>query len=140
MWENRNDDFPVNHEFVFKYLTSIEHHHPQNDTRTDARWKVEDKDDIGNLFLVYSSENSSMSNSTPSEKKNQYLNAHNQVLPDCPKRRWMYDNTTPERNWVLEDMRKLSGHARKLLDEFLTGCASSNAITNSRVDSVVSTR
>ena len=137
MWEKRNEnaEFPVDNKFVFKYLTSIEHHHPQNDKKTGDVWGDKDKNDIGNLFLVYSSENSSMSNSRPYEKKKQYLNAHNQVLPDCPKRRWMYDHTSDiGSGWSLSDMEKLSNYVKGLLDSFLSEGTESTALKNSGVE------
>ena len=136
MWEKRNDEFPVNHDFVFKYLTSIEHHHPQHDNGFEAteRWSDNQKHNIGNLFLVYSSENSSMSDRMPSAKKTQYL-AKNNGLPDNPKRRWMYEHTSNTgAGWSLSDMEKLSNYVKGLLDSFLSEGTESTALKNSGVE------
>lgn len=136
MWENTNDEFPGNHDFVFKYLTSIEHHHPQNDKDFEVveRWSDDQKNNIGNLFLVYSSENSSMSDRMPSAKKTQYL-AKNNGLPDNPKRRWMYEHTSNTgAGWSLSDMEKLSNYVKGLLDSFLSEGTESTALKNSGVE------
>ena len=55
MWENHkwgcgDGDFAVPGEFVFKYLNSVEHHHPQHDDQTQDNWTRDQIDDIGNLF------------------------------------------------------------------------------------------
>ena len=122
MWENYKsglcgDEFKVPEEFVFKYLNSVEHHHPQHDDQTQDNWTHDQIDDIGNLFLVYSSENSSMSNHEPREKKRRYQASHGEGLPDNPKRYWMYSHT--ENDWALDDMKRLSNYVRKLIETFL---------------------
>ena len=122
MWENHkwgcgDGDFAVPGEFVFKYLNSVEHHHPQHDDQTQDNWTRDQIDDIGNLFLVYSSENSSMSNHEPREKKRRYQVSHGERLPDNPKRYWMYSHT--EDDWTLDDMKRLSKHVRNLIEAFL---------------------
>ena len=118
-----NDDETVLHvpnEFVFKYLNSVEHHHPQHDDQTLEMWRPEQIDDIGNLFLVYSSENSSMNNREPQEKKHRYENNHDGHLPDNPKRHWMYEHTFDDgTGWSLANMRKLSDYVQRLLESFL---------------------
>lgn len=118
--ENATDPFRVPKDFTFKYLNSVEHHHPQHDDQTLTAWTRENIDDIGNLFLVYSSENSSMSNHDPQGKKRKYLDTHQQNLPDNPKRRWMYEHTFDDgRGWQLEDMQSLSRHVQRLTEDFL---------------------
>ena len=122
MWENykrgcADEDFAVPDEFVFTYLNSVEHHHPQHDDQTQDNWTRDQIDDIGNLFLVYSSENSSMSNHEPREKKRRYQASHGEGLPDNPKRYWMYFHT--EDDWTLDDMQRLSTHVRNLIEAFL---------------------
>lgn len=123
MWENYRfgadgGEFAVPNEFVFKYLNSVEHHHPQHDDQTPDSWDKGDMiDDIGNLFLVYSSENSAMSNREPREKKRRYMVAHGHELPDNPKRHWMYEHT--QEDWTFGDMQKLSDYVRKLVNAFL---------------------
>ena len=122
MWENHkwgcgDGDFAVPGEFVFKYLNSVEHHHPQHDDQTQDNWTRDQIDDIGNLFLVYSSENSSMSNHEPREKKRRYQVSHGERLPDNPKRYWMYSHT--EDDWTLDDMKRLSKRVRNLIEAFL---------------------
>lgn len=123
MWENSQskslpEEFAVPGEFVFKYLNSVEHHHPQHDDQTYETWTLGQIDDIGNLFLVYSAENSSMSNREPQEKKNRYLASHGGLLPDSPKRHWMYEHTT-QSGWARADMQKLSRYVQGLVNAFL---------------------
>lgn len=126
MWEasqnsNANGNFNVPEDFVFKYLNSVEHHHPQHDDQLppEQRWYVQEIDDIGNLFLVYSSENASMNNREPQEKKNRFMNNNGNMLPSAPKRRWMYEHTSEADGWTLDEMKILSRYVRKLLNEFL---------------------
>ena len=119
---NDDDDtiLHVPNEFSFKYLNSVEHHHPQHDDQAVETWSPEQIDDIGNLFLVYSSENSSMSNREPQEKKHRYENNHDGHLPDNPKRRWMYEHTRDDgTGWSLNDMQRLSDYVQTLVNSFL---------------------
>ena len=110
----------VPNEFVFKYLNSVEHHHPQHDDQTLETWSPKQIDDIGNLFLVYSSENSSMSNHEPQEKKRRYKKNHEGNLPDNPKRWWMYEHTIDDgTGWSLDNMKLLSDYVQRLLESFL---------------------
>ena len=127
MWENHmsgyaGEVFAVPDEFVFKYFNSVEHHHPQHDDQLphDQRWFTEQIDDIGNLFLVYSSENASMNNREPQSKMHRYLENNGGLLPTGPKRRWMYEHTYDDgRGWPLDDMKRLSKYVRGLMDKFL---------------------
>ncbi len=118
--KNATDVLHVPREFTFKYLNSVEHHHPQHDNQVLEQWSPGLIDDIGNLFLVYSSENSSMNNREPQEKKRRYSATHNGNLPDNPKRRWMYEHTFDDgRGWQLEDMQRLSQYVKSLTEDFL---------------------
>jgi hypothetical protein len=127
MWENHisgsaGESYAVPDEFVFKYFNSVEHHHPQHDDQLphDQRWSKEQIDDIGNLFLVYSSENASMNNREPQSKKNRFLAHNGGLLPAGPKRRWMYEHTYDDgRGWSLDDMESLSGYVQGLMNKFL---------------------
>ena len=127
MWENHisgsaGERYDVPDEFVFKYFNSVEHHHPQHDDQLphDQRWSKEQIDDIGNLFLVYSSENASMNNREPQSKKNRFLANNGGLLPAGPKRYWMYEHTYDDgRGWSLDDMESLSGYVQGLMNKFL---------------------
>jgi len=127
MWENHisglaGESYAVPDEFVFKYFNSVEHHHPQHDDQLphDQRWSKEQIDDIGNLFLVYSSENASMNNREPQSKKNRFLAHNGGLLPTDPKRYWMYEHTYDDgRGWSLDDMESLSGYVQGLMNKFL---------------------
>jgi hypothetical protein len=127
MWENHisgsaGESYAVPDEFVFKYFNSVEHHHPQHDDQLphDQRWSKEQIDDIGNLFLVYGSENASMNNREPQSKKNRFLANNGGLLPTGPKRRWMYEHTYDDgRGWSLDDMESLSGYVQGLMNKFL---------------------
>ena len=123
--ENANDFFRVPRDFTFKYLNSVEHHHPQHDNQVLEEWCPKMIDDIGNLFLVYSSENSSMNNREPQEKRRRYSATHNGNLPDNPKRRWMYEHTFDDgRGWQLEDMQRLSEYVKCIMEDFLSQSSS----------------
>lgn len=127
MWENHmsgsaGESFAVPDEFVFRYFNSVEHHHPQHDDQLphDQRWSKEQIDDIGNLFLVYGSENASMNNREPQSKKNRFLANNGGLLPTAPKRRWMYEHTYDDgRGWPLDDMESLSKYIQGLMNKFL---------------------
>lgn len=127
MWENvvrgaAGRDFEVPKEMVFKYWNSVEHHHPQHDDQLppDQQWEKTQIDDIGNLFLVYSSENASMNNREPQSKKHRYVTNNGGSLPASPKRYWMYVHTYDDgRGWPLEDMLNLSQYVQGLLEKFL---------------------
>ena len=140
MWVDREqvkDSFAkdVPRYFVFTYQNSIEHHYPQDSKKVgaDEKWivpagKMENyapEDDIGNLYLTSSSENSSMSNSMPSEKVNLYRSTHveSELSPDSlplsPKRYWMYRRTLDKGKWCQQDMEELSSHVRVLVGKFI---------------------
>ena len=122
-------------DFVFTYQNSIEHHYPQDSKKVgaDEKWSIpaekmenyRPEDDIGNLYLTSSSENSSMSNSMPSEKVNLYRSTHGasesspDSLPSSPKRYWMYRRTLDKGKWCQEDMADLSSNVRKLIEKFI---------------------
>ena len=105
-------------EFVFRYYNSIEHHHPQHDDREQEQWSPTEIDEIGNLYLTSSSDNSSMSNTPASGKVALYRNNHGGVLPDYPKRKYMYTNTDGE-GWTKQKMQALTQKVKNLMTEFL---------------------
>lgn len=125
----------IPNRFVFNYQNSIEHHHPQNSSKVgrDEKWTIPEgmesgyspEDDIGNLYLTSSSENSSMSNSMPAEKVHLYQSTHSAVdtapdsLPPTPKRYWMYRRTLDKGKWEEADMLDLSANVRRLVEDFL---------------------
>ncbi len=105
-------------EFVFRYYNSIEHHHPQHDNREQEQWSPTEIDEIGNLYLTSSSDNSSMSNTPASGKVALYRNNHGGVLPDYPKRKYMYTNADGE-GWTKQKMQALTQKVKNLMTEFL---------------------
>ena len=105
-------------EFVFRYYNSIEHHHPQHDNREGEQWKHSEIDEIGNLYLISSSDNSSMSNTPASGKVALYRNNHGGVLPDYPKRKYMYTNTDGD-GWTKQKMQALTQKVKNLMTDFL---------------------
>ena len=121
--------------FVFTYQNSIEHHYPQDSKKVgaDEKWIVPagkmknycPEDDIGNLYLTSSSENSSMSNSMPVEKVNLYRSTHRgsdcspDSLPSSPKRYWMYRQTLKKGKWCQQDMETLSSYVRALVEKLI---------------------
>lgn len=107
-------------EFVFKYYNSIEHHHPQHDDREAVRWDPLEIDEIGNLYLTSSSDNSSMSNTPAVGKVSLYSNNHGQQLPGNPKRRFMYECTTAEGGWSKRKMQMLTERVKTLMNGFLS--------------------
>ncbi len=111
-------EFEVQSKFDFTYQNSVEHHNPQDQKYLDRSWSGNDAntDDIGNLYLVSSSENSSMSNHSPKEKVDRY--AHSDRVY-CPKRWWMYERTK-RTGWTWDDAKKLSEYVRELVEGFLS--------------------
>ena len=105
-------------EFVFRYCNSIEHHHPQHDDREREQWESTEIDEIGNLYLTSSSDNSSMSNTPASGKVALYRNNHGGGLPDYPKRKYMYTNSDGE-GWTKQKMQELTQKVRELMRAFL---------------------
>ena len=105
-------------EFVFRYYNSIEHHHPQHDNREGEQWQQSEIDEIGNLYLISSSDNSSMSNTPASGKVALYRNNHGGVLPDYPKRKYMYTNTDGD-GWTKQKMQALTQKVKNLMTDFL---------------------
>ena len=105
-------------EFVFRYYNSIEHHHPQHDNREGEQWKQSEIDEIGNLYLISSSDNSSMSNTPASGKVALYRNNHGVALPDNPKRRYMYTHTDGD-GWTKQKMQALTQKVKNLMTDFL---------------------
>lgn len=105
-------------DFVFKYYNSIEHHHPQHDDREQEQWKQEEIDEIGNLYLTSSSDNSSMGNTPASGKIALYANNHGGNLPDYPKRKYMYAKTISD-GWTRQKMQELTQDVKKLMDGFM---------------------
>ena len=105
-------------EFVFRYYNSIEHHHPQHDDREQEQWSPTEIDEIGNLYLTSSSDNSSMSNTPASGKVALYRNNHGIALPDYPKRRYMYANTDGD-GWTRQKMQELTQKVKNLMIDFL---------------------
>lgn len=107
-------------EFVFKYYNSIEHHHPQHDDREAVQWTHSEIDEIGNLYLTSSSDNSSMSNTPADGKVSLYKNNHGQQLPGNPKRRFMYECTGSEGGWSKQRMRAHTENVKRLMKGFLS--------------------
>lgn len=115
---NASKEYVDNH-FVFAYRSSVEHHHPRHQFSDDGKSGIwnDDKDinDIGNLCLVYSTENSSLNNRTPKSKADhQRQNAR--AVP--PKQRWMYKMTIIEGSWKKSTMADQSKVEQGLIDNF----------------------
>lgn len=113
--------FAVPRTFIFNYHNSIEHHHAQHDD-TSIPWDQAIKDDIGNLYLTSTSENSSMGKHSTREKVRMYSNSGkggSDGFPLTPKRHWMYEHTYQE--WSQEEMKILSEHVIRLVSSFLRG-------------------
>lgn len=109
-------DFKVGDDFVFTYQNSIEHHTPQDQKYLKDDWTFEHTHDIGNLYLVSSSENSALSNHSPEEKVNRYSKRHQNF---CPKRKWMYEQTI-NGGWTWKCAKKLSDYVREIVEEFMS--------------------
>ena len=108
-------------DFVFAYRSSIEHHHAQQIFQGEEEndgWNPNDYNDIGNLCLVYPSENSSLSNHSPKEK---VLRFGKKKAP--PKQQIMYSETLSgedgEGVWSKKLMRRHSKYVQRLLSDFI---------------------
>ena len=107
-----------NNSFRFAYRNSVEHHFPQ--ALENETWTNDAVNDIGNLYLLSKSDNSSLNDRSPKYKVDKVTFAGRQnKLP--PKRREMYkltvsaDNTD---NWTPDIMRKHSEEVVSLLKAF----------------------
>ena len=109
-------DFKVGDDFFFTYQNSIEHHTPQDQKYLKDDWTFEHTHDIGNLYLVSSSENSALSNHSPEEKVNRYSKKNQNF---CPKRKWMYEQTI-NGGWTWKCAKKLSDYVREIVEDFLS--------------------
>lgn len=97
--------------FRFAYRNSVEHHFPQGSEDDD--WTKKAINDIGNLYLLAKSDNSSLNVRGPEQKAKLVGKLDN--LP--PKRREMYQLTLSE-GWTPGVMRRHSNAVLKLLEWF----------------------
>ena len=122
-------------QFGFAYRSSVEHHHPQHEFSDDGNsgtWNEEsDIDDIGNLCLVYPTENSSLNNRSPKEKADHHVQS-SRVIP--PKQRWMYKKTIVEGSWKQRTMANQSAIERALIDNFANALERAHALVTTIVD------
>jgi len=139
MWKSSEEhrdgkfDFAVPRSFVFNYNNSIEHHHSQHDD-TSKPWKakvagVDLKDDIGNLYLTSTSENSSMGKHSTKEKVSMFSNSGRggpNGFPLTPKRHWMYANTGED--WTQDTMKQLSDYVISLVTDFVKKTANAEGL------------
>lgn len=107
--------FKVGGDFFFTYQNSIEHHTPQDQKYLKDEWTFEHTHDIGNLYLVSSSENSALSNHSPEEKVNRYSKKDQNF---CPKRKWMYEQTI-NGGWTWKCAKNLSDYVSEIVEDFL---------------------
>ena len=108
--------------FRFAYRNSVEHHFPRGSGSENGIWQNDVVNDIGNLYLLSKSDNSSLNVRSPSEKVT--LAGRLDNLP--PKRRKMY-RLTQVKGWTPEVMRHHSDEVLKLIESFLSGNASDRA-------------
>lgn len=101
--------------FRFAYRNSVEHHFPQGSATNDSGWADGLVDDIGNLYLLSKSDNSSLNVRGPEQKV--HLVGNIDTLP--PKRREMYQLTQKGEGWTPGVMRHHSEKVRGLLAGFL---------------------
>ena len=102
--------------FRFAYRNSVEHHFPQGSGSENGIWKNDLVNDIGNLYLLSKSDNSSLNVRSPREKVT--LAGRLDNLP--PKRREMY-RLTLAGDWTPKVMRHHSDEVLKLIGSFLSG-------------------
>lgn len=98
--------------FRFAYRNSVEHHFPQGSAT--GEWANGVVDDIGNLYLLSKSDNSSLNVRGPEQKVS--LAGPIDTLP--PKRREMY-RLTLDKGWTPSSMREHSEKVSGLLAAFL---------------------
>lgn len=109
---NRADTNPLK-DFRFTFRSSIEHMHPQ--TPIDGKtWSEKDVHDFGNLCLIDSSMNSSLSNLGPLAKRERYKDAIKSGVRSV-KQCLMFD-LIEQHGWTNEVMRK---HGKEMLDVLL---------------------
>jgi hypothetical protein len=128
---NNPEAYSGDKRFRFAYRNTVEHHFPvgsasessvSSDDATE-QWTKENVNDIGNLYLLAQSDNSSLSVRDPWNKVK--LVKERDKLP--PKRREMYDLTEKDKTWTPRMMREHSERVRVLLDAFLQKEANSKS-------------
>jgi hypothetical protein len=108
--------------FRFAYRNTVEHHFPDGSATEGSKWANGISDDIGNLYLLSRSDNSSLNVRSPREKVSQVPNID--VLP--PKRREMY-LLTRDNDWTPEIMQPHHDKVVRLLTQFLNTTSSSSS-------------
>lgn len=118
MYRKNPGEYSGTKAFRFAYRNTIEHHFPDGSATEGSKWANGIVDDIGNLYLLSQSDNSSLNVRSPRDKINQVPNID--VLP--PKRREMYRLTRENDDWTPEIMNKHSEFVLKLLQDFTNEC------------------
>ena len=112
-----------NKSFRFAYRNTVEHHFPDGSANDDPKWANGVVNDIGNLYLLSRSDNSSLNVRGPTQKVNQVSNID--TLP--PKRRKMYRLTREKNDWTPEIMKPHHDDVVCVLTQFLNTTSSSSS-------------
>lgn len=107
MYRAAPQQYSNNNSLRFAYRNSVEYHFPRGNSN-EKDWMNEIVDDIGDLYLLAKSDNSSLDVRSPIDKVNQLAGRVNN-LP--PKRREMYQLTLSE-GWTPDVVRR---HADSVL-------------------------
>lgn len=111
MYCHNPQEYSGNKSFRFAYRNSVEHHFPRG-----SGWGDGNVDDIGNLYLLSQSDNSSLNVRSPNEKVGRA--GKREDFP--PKRREMYRLTQEGGGWTPKVMQEHSEMVQSLLAGFLT--------------------
>lgn len=114
MYRQSPEEYQDGKAFRFAYRNSVEHHFPKGSVTPESEWANGTVNDIGNLYLLSRSDNSSLNVRGPCEKV-QLVGSLNR-LP--PKRREMYRLTCEENDWTPKIMKEHSEFVLKLLRDF----------------------
>lgn len=110
--------------FSFKYYNSVEHHMPQSSEKIE-KLSREIIDNIGNLYLISKSENSSLNDHNELRKIEQALANNTEI---APKRKRMYTITQREGKWNKELIEQHATDVLRIIDK------SKELLTNQQMD------
>ena len=110
--------------FSFKYYNSVEHHMPQSSEKIE-KLSRDIIDNIGNLYLISKSENSSLNDHNELRKIEQALANNTEI---APKRKRMYALTQREGKWTRDLIEQHAFDVKRILNK------SKELLTNQQMD------
>ena len=128
MYRENPDEYRGAKAFRFAYCNTVEHHFPVDSATPESDWPNGIVNDIGNLYLLSRSDNSSLNVRGPKDKVGKVPNID--ILP--PKRREMYQLTRKNNDWNPKIMKPHHDNVIRLLTQFLNETSSSSSSVGSQ--------